>query len=433
MVSNAKRRVVITGMGLVSPIGIGRDPFLSSLQGGHCGVRKISSYKGAATPGGIGGEVWDFDDTSAKKEYLSEKEQRKALKVMCREIQLGAAAAMLALKDSAIDLDAVDRERFGVEYGANLMFFSPDQLGDAATASLNDQGEFTMDRWGATGLAKMEPLWMLKYLPNMPACHIAIFAQALGPNNSVTVDEASTGVALTEALNIMERGAADVMLVGGTGTRVHPIRTVHGRFWEELGCDEANPESSCRPFDSNRVGQVAAEGAGCLVLEEESHALARGAKIWGRLYGGASSCVGRPDGEIDPHRALVNSIQAALRRSGVSANEVGHYHAHGNGSILGDAAEAAAIREVFGSSVPVTSMKGFTGNPGAGGGFLQIAASLLSLESGHIPYTLNSTNPDPTLGVNLVTGAPQTTNNKLFVAANYTRAGQAAAVVVDAS
>ena len=423
----------MTGMGLVSPIGIGRGSFLENLQAGRTGVGPITAYRGAATPGQIGGEVRDFTDESAKKEFLKEKEQRKALKVMCREIQLGAAAAMQALADSGLDLQAVVHERFGVEYGANLMFFTPDHLADACRKSSDESGMFCIDKWGEYGLKEMEPLWMLKYLPNMPACHIAIFAQAFGPNNSVTVDEASTGVALTEALNIMERSAADVMLVGGTGTRVHPVRTVHGRFWEQLGYDESDPAGTCRPFDESRTGAVCGEGAGCFVLEEEGHAVARGAKIWGRVLGGASSCVARPDGEIDPHRALVNAMTAALRRSGVSADDVGHYHAHGNGSLLGDAAEAAAIREVFGGrNIPVTSIQGYTGNCGAGDGFLNIAASLLSLDTaGQIPQTLNTRGVDSSLGINVVTGAPQATDNKLFVAANYTRCGQAAAVVVE--
>src|SRR5690606_23213431 len=112
-------------------------------------------------------------------------------------------------------------------------------------------------------LREMEPLWMLKYLPNMPACHIAIGTDSRGPSNSVTLDEASPGVAITEALNIIERGTADVMIVGGTGTRIHPVRAIHARLCDPLAYDEENPARSSRPFDQNRTGQVAAEGAGC--------------------------------------------------------------------------------------------------------------------------------------------------------------------------
>ncbi len=434
MVSNSKRRIVITAMGLVSPIGIGRDAVAESILAGRSGVAPIQRYHGAKMPGGIGGEVATLGDDNAKKECLTEKEEKKAVRLMCREVLLGTCAAKYALQDSGLDLDAIDHERFGVEYGANLMYFAPELLADAARASSDASGTFQLDTWGIKGLKAMEPLWMLKYLPNMPACHIAIFFQALGPNNSVTVDEASTGVAMTEALNILERGAADMMLVGTTGTRISPLRSVHGKLWENLAYDPADPAGSCRPFDQRRSGTVAGEGAVCLLLEEESHAVARGAKIWGRVLSGASSCVRTPEGKVDQKLALVNAIQAALRRANVSANDIGHYNAHGLGSVASDVEEAAALHTVFGpraSQLPVTALKGYFGNSGAPAGMLELTASLLSLTKGEVPYTLNTTTPDATLNLDIVTGTPRPISNKLFVSANFTACGQASAVVIE--
>ncbi|MEZ5942667.1 MAG: beta-ketoacyl synthase N-terminal-like domain-containing protein [Planctomycetaceae bacterium] len=434
MVSNTKRRIVITAMGLVSPIGLGRDAVLESLQAGRSGVRPIQRYNGAATVGGIGGEVADLGDENAKKICFTEKEEKKAVKLMCRDVLLGTCAAKFALGDSGLDLDAIDHTRIGVEYGANLMFFEPENMAGAARASSNESGDFQLENWGTAGLRGMEPLWMLKYLPNMPACHIAIFFQALGPNNSVTVDEASTGAALTEALNILERGAADMMLVGATGTKICPVSSIHGQFSGQQTCNADDPASSCRPFDSTRSGSVAGEAAACLLLEEESHALARGAKIWGRIYSGATSCVCDPNGKANPKQALVNAIGAALRRGGISPDAIGHYNAHGLGTKEADAAEAAAIHEVFGShaaSLPVTGLKGFTGNAGAASGLIEIASSLLSLDQGNIPFTLNTNAPDESLGLDIVTGAPRATSNKFFVNANFTECGQASAVVIE--
>ncbi len=431
MSSQQKRRIVVTGFGMFSPIGIGRAEFQASLNSGSSGIRRTEYYRNSVTPGGVGGEVPGFSEESAKKQYL--KSQRKSLKVMCREIQLGTAAALQAIEDAGLDLDSLDHSRFGIEYGANLMFFSPETMADACRAACNSAGDFVFDQWGGPGIASMEPLWMLKFLPNMPACHIAIFTDSRGPNNSVTLDEASPGVALTEALNIMERGAADVMLVGGTGTRLHPVRAVHARLFDQLGYEESNPAASCKPFDERRNGQVVAEGSACLVLEEESHAKARGAKILGTLLSGASSCVNNVRTGADIAQAVANASRAALRRAGMSPQDLGHINAHGLGGVDEDRAEAAGLRQLLGEStqVPVTGLKGFFGNAGAATGFFEAVASLLAVGQGRIPQTLNCGNPDPSLGLDIVRGDARPTANKRFLNVNFTRIGQASATVFE--
>jgi len=424
-----KRKVAITGIGIFSPIGIGKEAVWESLRSGTSGVEPTRHYHCTATPGGIGGEVKDFTDESVKKEYL--KSQRKSIKVMSRETQLGTAAALQALGDSGLNLDAIDHQRMGVLYGANLMFFPPDTMAEPAAACKDEDGVFQFDAWGSKGLGKMEPLWMLKYLPNMPACHIAIFTDSRGPNNSLTLDEASPGVALTEALNILERGAADIMLVGGTGTRIHPVRAIHARLLDPLGFDESDPASSCKPFDERRNGQVVSEGAVCLVLEEEEHAKARGAAIYGYLLGGGSSCVASPTGEADVTQAVLNASRGALRRAGMNAGDLGHVNAHGIGTQEGDRDEASALRQLLdGTPVPVTALKGQIGNAGAASGLIELVGSLLSLNHGAIPTIQNCQQPDSELGLNLVSSDPLPTENKTFLNINFTRTGQASAVVV---
>lgn len=428
--SEQKRNIAITGLGIFSPIGIGKESFWENLRTGKSGIETTRHYNCSATPGGIGGEVKEFNEEAAKKDYL--KSQRKSIKVMSRETQLGTAAALQALADSGLDLGAIDHQRIGVLYGANLMFFPPDTMADPAAACKDESGTFQFQDWGTKGLGKMEPLWMLKYLPNMPACHIAIFNDARGPNNSVTLDEASPGVALTEALNIMQRGAADMMLVGGTGTRIHPVRAIHARLLDPLGYDETDPASSCKPFDSRRNGQVVSEGAVCLLLEEEEHAKKRGATIYGYLLGGGSSCVASPTGVADVTKAVLNASRSALRRADMTASELGHINAHGIATVEGDRDEAAALRELLGdSAVPVTALKGQIGNAGASSGFIELAGSLLSLKNDNtIPCIQNCEKPDETLGLNFVSGQPQTPKNKVFLNVNYTRTGQASAVVI---
>lgn len=427
---STRRRIVVTGLGLISPIGIGRESFWEHLRSGQSGISQTESYHCTATPGGIGAEVKDFTESSAKKQYL--KSQRKSIKIMCREIQMGAAAALQALDDSGLDLATLDHERMGVEFGANLMFFDPESMADSCAKCVDETGDFQLSKWGEAGLGSMEPLWMLRYLPNMPACHIAIFTDARGPNNSITLDEASPGVALTEALNILERGAADMMIVGGTGTRIHPVRAMHARMWDELGYDEADPTASCKPFDRQRNGLVVGEGAACLILEEESHARNRGATIYGTLLGGGTSCVASPDGTANIGQALVNASHAALRRASLSVDALGHINAHGLATHEDDRIEAIALRNLLqDSDVPVTGLKGYFGNAGASTGFMEVVASLLSLNQGTIPQTLNCSQPDPQLELNVVSGEPRPASNKLFMNVNFTRAGQASAVIFE--
>ena len=432
--NNSKRRIVITGIGVISPVGIGHEQFWESIQARKSGIGPIEADERFVAYQGIGGEIAEFNEKSLKKQYFTEKDQKKSIKVMCREVQMGAAAALIALRDSAIDMDAIDHARIGVEYGANLMFYPPITLAEACKSCVDESGEFDDKQWGGAGLDAMEPLWMLKYLPNMPACHIGIFTDSRGPNNSVTVDDASPGVAITEALNILERGAADVMIVGGTGTRLHSMKTLHTRLWDQLGYDESDPSASCKPFDKNRNGQVVAEAAASLILEEEEHAKARGAKIFGRLLSGASSCVARPDGTADIQQAVQNALSAALRRADVSAEDLGHVNAHGLGTVKDDCAEAAGLVSLLnGANVPVMSLKGALGNAGAANGFLELTASMLSLSEGIIPTTINCSSPDESLGIEIVSGEHRPTTNKLFANYNFTAQGQASAVIIEAA
>jgi len=428
MSSESKRSIVVTGFGVFSPIGIGADECWDSLEAKKSGVSTVEHNIDSATIHGVAGEVTAFTEKTAKKQYLKGKDQRKSINKMCRDIQMGAAAAMMGIEHANLNLDEIDHTRMGIEFGANLMFFRPDKLVDQCKACVDEAGDFQFDRWGSNGLTLMEPLWMLKYLPNMPACHIGIFTDSRGPNNSVTLDEASAGAALTEGLNIMERGAADIMLVGGTGTRFHPLKAVHSQLWDQLAFDEANPGASCKPFDTNRSGQVVGEGAACFVLEEESHARARGANIVARLTSGSSSCVASLDKGPDTKQAVINAARAALTRAGLSPSDIGHVNAHGLGSVEDDAAEAAGLREVFGDAVPVTGLKGYFGNSGAGTGFLESVGSILGLQHGIIPGTLNCDSPDSSLGIDIVTEA-RSTENKSFLNINFTRLGQSSASI----
>lgn len=431
--SHNSRRVVITGIGVFSPIGIGVDRVWESLRAGRSGIHRSAIQAYTAAPDNVLAEVRDFDETSAKKEFL--KDLRKSIKLMCREIQLGVASAAQALAESGLKLDEIDHERLGVDFGANLMTSPPDQLQEGCWRCVDQDDPartFRFERWGTAGLSGMEPLWLLKYLPNMPACHIGIYADARGPSNSITLDEASGNLAIGEACRIIARGSADIMVAGTTGTRVQPIKAIHAALWESLATAPPEPERRCRPFDRDRTGQVIGEGACSFILEEESRARSRGAKIYGTVLGSGASCVVGRDGQPQCRQALVNAMRSALRAAGLTPRDIGHINAHGLGTKWDDLQEAAAIREVFADhpDVPVTALKSYLGNAGSGCGTMELAGSLIALQHGVIPHTLNYDTPDPECGLNVVHTEPQPAHNRVVLKVNVTRMGQASALVV---
>jgi len=433
--NGSERHVVVTGIGLMSPIGIGTDAFWHSLLTGKSGIGPATLVDGVAAPDNIVGEVSDFTESAAKKVYL--KKQRKSIKVMCREIQLGVASAMQAIEHAGIGEDTVERDRFGVDFGANLMFSPPKVLVDAALKCVDKDSnstDFQYEEWGQHGLPGMQPLWLLCYLPNMPGCHIGIAADARGPNNSITLDEASANLVVGEACRVIQRDRADIMIAGTTGTRVHPVKSIHAKMWDHLATSPEDGTARCRPFELNRSGEVVGEGAGSLILEEESHARARGATIYGRIRGYGASCVSSTDGKVDRKQALINSMQAALRCAGMTPDEIGHINAHGTGDREGDREEAEAISEVFGdraSKIPVIGLKSYLGNSGSGTGSLELAGSLLSLANKQLPATLNYEQPDPDCPLNVTTDLTQI-DIPVGMNLSVTRMGQASVVIVEA-
>lgn len=430
------RDVVITGMGIFSPIGIGVEAFWDSLAAGRSGIHTVNLFPGFAAPDQAGGAVTEFTDETARKVYIKEKEVRKNLKTMCREIQLGVASATQALQHAGIDLKGVDHERLGVEFGANLMLSPPDILNSAVDACSQHEGhKFTFDDWGSQGFPKMEPLWLLRYLPNMPACHISIGTEARGPSNSLTLDDSSGNTVLSEACRIIDRDAADIMITGVTGTTMHPIKTMHMALFKDLAATPPEPERRCRPFDLHRAGRVVAEGSATLILESRQHAEDRGAKIWGRILGTGMATVTDRQGIPDFRRALSGAMKSALRSANLSPADIGHINAHGIGLPDIDRCEAEAIHDVFGPErgrqVPVTALKSFLGNAGAGSGLLELAGSILGLSRGVVPFTLNYDTPDPHCELSVVTKTPQPATNKIVLNLNVTRIGQASAAIVE--
>ncbi len=436
MSADSNRRVVITGVGIVSPVGNSKEHLWSSLQNGQSGVGELQSISTESLPTRFGAEATDFTghiDNFGPLDPARKKAIRKGLKVMCREIQMGVAVAQLAMTDAGLEPGGYDNDRTGVVYGSDYIMTLPDEFNAGVKASLNEEGEFEFDRWAEQGLPKVTPLWLLKYLPNMPASHIAIYNDMRGPNNSITLREASANLAVAEAFSTISRGSADAIIAGATGTRVHPLRSIHVVLQEPIANGSDDPTKLSRPFDKSRTGLVLGEGAGALMLEELETAKARGANILGEVVGYGSSTVTDRTGVPQTAVAIKNVIQQALRTSGLSVDQIGHVHAHGLSTKECDAAEASAIAEAFAdrqSPVPVTAAKSYFGNLGAGSGIVEIAASLLAMQNGELFPILNHEQTDDDCPI---TGAQKgTAAGDSFINVNVSPQGQAGAVVIRA-
>ena len=429
MTHSESNDVVITGVGIFSPIGIGVEAFRSGLAAGIPGFGRTERLTYISSPDCVCGEVRGFDHSSARKTYL--RPLRKSVKLMCREIQLGVAAALQAMDHAGLSKDSYQSDRIGVSFGANLMSSPPEVLAGGVKNCLTDSSEFVYEKWGQDGIQGMEPLWLLCYLPNMPGCHIGIALDARGPNNSITHDEVSGGLAINEAAGIIRRGRADIMVTGVTGTRLHNVKTAQALKWDGLADGPA--ESRCRPLDVNRTGEVVAETACTLILESREHAEQRGADILGTILSCGTACVMTPDGTPDEQRAVEQAAHSALNKAGLSAGRLGHVNMSASGNVVRDPLEAQAVRNILGDQadvIPVTAPKSYIGSAGSGSSLAEIAASLLTLQDRQIIRTLNCDTPDPAAPQKVVTGENQSTDNPLFLKTSVTRMGQASAVVI---
>ncbi len=432
----SERRVVITGLGIVSPIGVGPDAFLVLLlAAGKGGVDTIESFSVEGLPTNVGGEVRGFDlKASALPKY--KRTLGKSLKYMARDIQLAVAAAQLAVADAGLLDGGVDPTRFGVDIGAGLISSELDELAPAITHASHETGTFDFQtcKGREVQIPMIQPLWMLKYLPNMLACHISILIDCQGPSNTITAAEAASNLAIGEAARIIARGRSDVMIAGGADSKIHPLSLVRMSLLHHMTHWTGEPSQACKPFDVRRDGWVPGEGAGILILEEREHARNRGARIYGEILGYGSGCDARPGGGLDPEGIGTEiAIKAALKCADLAPEQIGHVNAHGAATPVSDLAESRALRRVFGEKsggVPVTALKGYLGNLVSGCGVVELVGSLLSVNRGVIPAVLNCEEPDPECGLDLVLGAPRASENPTFVKTSLTRHGQAAALVV---
>lgn len=426
------RRVVITGIGVVSPLGVGAGVFWQNLIAGQSGVRRIASFDPSGFPCQIGGEVPAFK----VGDYVP-KSYRKATKVMARDIELAVVAADDAFKDAKLQSKAyaetpeIRPERFGCNIGAGLISADLNELTQAMWSARDAEGKFDLKLWGNQGMNQLTPLWLLKYLPNMLACHVTIIHGLKGPSNTITCADASSHLAIGEAFRTIQRGAADLAICGGAECKLVPMGVARQSLLKRL-TDTANdkPTEAVRPFDSAASGTVLGEGGGLLILEEYEHARARGARVYAEVVGFGASQDTYSVSEPDPTgHSYGRAISKALADAQLEPADVELLVPHGLGIPGFDRAELAGLKAAFGETLPnvkVAPIKAQIGNTAAGSG-IDAAAAVLSLHHGQAPGAVNTTAPiDAALNVSR---EPRPVTGTVSVSTVYSLGGQNAALV----
>lgn len=422
-----EKQIVITGYDLISPIGAGQEDFWTALSNGVSGIDFMEGTSSESACRPFVGMAPDFHP----KDFVKPK---KNIKVMSRDIQLGFVAAMMAARKANLSVDpenpdarSVAPERLGVIFGCDLVGLELSELTDAFWAGTTD-GLYDFSTWGKFAMEKIMPLWMLKYLPNMPASHIGIAMDARGPSNSPTLDRAASLSAIIEAANIIARGAADVMICGGCGNRSNPSFLARGNSFH-LAPWTGDPASVPRPFDADRVGTVLGEGSGAIVLESREFAEARGAKPLATLRGYAQVVEPTSEQKIT-ERSVERSLALALKNAEMTADDIDHVNADGLGTVEDDRSEAAGIRAALGDT-PVFSAKGHFGNLGSGTGAVELIASLIALEKGTLPAVRNCEKIAGDCPVNVIVDQAHAVGKPAFIKINQTNLGRSVAVVVE--
>lgn len=381
------RRVVLTGLGVVSPLGLDLASFRQGLRERKSAVRLVRSFDASSHSIQIAAELDGFD----ARNYL-EKKDRKSLKMMARTVQLAVAASRLALDDAGLGTPLADPTRLGVVFGIGTIPGEPSDIGPACRVSFDPvTGAIDLQRWGKLGMAELPPMWMLNHVPNMASCHVSILHNAQGPNNTITQSDVAGLLALGEAVNVIQRDASDAVLAGGTDTRAPLLAMIRYPLFTQMSRRNNEPDRASRPFDLQRDGQVMGDGGSVLLVEELEHARKRGARIYAEVLGFAAG--------FDRGRSgagLARIIRQALDRAGISPPAIDHVNAHAPGTIEDDVWEARGIAEALGEShVPVVALKSQFGNLGTGASSTELAGSLAAMAEGWRPGTLNHEETDP--------------------------------------
>jgi 3-oxoacyl-[acyl-carrier-protein] synthase II len=432
----SSNRVVITGLGAISPLGLTVNDMWSGLCAGKVGIDTITAFNPVDFTCKIAGQVPEYNI----RQYVP-KTLRKSTKLMSRDIELSVIVAQEALAHSGLVTKGIDPEkininpeRTAINLGAGLISCDLVELAPAVAASITD-GKFDLHKWGKDGLELVTPLWLLKYLPNMLACHVGIIHDIQGPSNTITCAEAAAHLAIAEASQVIGRGNSDYALAGGAEAKVNPIVMIRqcllGRATSQNNND---PKHSCRPFDADAKGSVFGEAAGIVVLENLENAEKRGAKIYAEVAGtGQSNSINPRYEHIEPDGyGLQIAIEKALADAKVEPQQLDLIIPHGTAIPTDDLAEAKAIENAIGraiTEIPVWPTKSMLSNTGAAGGALDVIAAAYAMNDGKIPAAVNCDKKAEGCNLNIANKIREK-DIRYALCCSYTYGGQTAAVIL---
>ncbi len=431
-------RVVVTGLGAVSPLGLSAEETWAGLCAGRCGIRRIKAFDPTGFSCELAGEVPEY-----RIQDRVPRTYRKSIKLMCRDIELAVMAAGEAVAASGLVTKAIDPEkvnvdptRMGINVGAGIICCDLVEIAPAIAASTTE-GRYDLHKWGKEGMQLLTPLWLLKYLPNMLACHIGIIHDIQGPSNSITCSEASAHLALAEAAQVIARGAADVAVAGGAEAKVNQMMMLRQHLiGRAVSTRAGDPETICRPFDARACGAIFGEGAGMLVLENLDHARARHARILAEIAGvGHSHSLNPAYERLEPDGQSIRiAVEKALADAEIGPQDIDLVIPHGTAIPQDDLAEARGLEAALGPAVrriPVWPTKSMLSTTGAASGALDVMAAVRAIVEGVIPPAKNFDSPAPGCRLNVLT-ARREGRIRHALSCSYAHGGQTAAIVLRA-
>ena len=408
-----KKRIVVTGIGVVSPVGVGKTDYWNSLVSGVSGIGRITHFDPTDFDVKIAAEVKDFDVTK----WIDRKESRR----MDRFVHFGVAAALDAIEDAGLKITSANAERVGVLVGSGI----------GGLKTLEEQVKVLVEN----GPSKISPFLIPMMIADMASGHISIITGAKGPNSTVVTACATGAHALGDSLEIIRRGAADVMICGGTEAAVTRVGVAgFGNMKAMTSKYNDNPTKASRPFEAGRDGFVIGEGAGVVVLESLEHAEARGAHIYCELAGyGMSGDAYHMTQPAAGGEGVARAMVAALKDADVQPEMVGYINAHGTSTPLNDKNETAALKSVFGDhayKLSISSTKSMTGHLLGGAGGIEAVAAALAIHSGVLPPTINYDTPDPDCDLDYIPNVARTQQVEVAVSNNSGFGGHNAVIVM---
>jgi 3-oxoacyl-[acyl-carrier-protein] synthase II len=408
-----KRRVVITGVGSISSLGIGAHKLWESIKEGKCGISTIERIDVLNLPVKVGAEVKDFNP----EEFIDKKEVKRT----DRFVQFALAAAQMAVEDSKLDLDKVNKDRMGVIIGSGV---------GGIETMLNQHSEF-LDR----GYRRVSPFVVPMMIPNMASGLVAIKFGAKGFNECTVTACASSTNSIGNSFKVIQRNDADIMIAGGAEACINGL-TLAGFSASKAMTTNDNPIEACRPFDLDRNGFVLGEGAGVLILEELEHALNRGAEIIAEIVGyGCTNDAYHMTAPAEGGEGAAKCMKLAIEDAGINTIDIGYINAHGTSTKANDKGETAAVKAVFGKhayELAISSTKSMTGHLLGASGAIEAIITSFALKEGFLPPTINYKTPDPECDLNYVPNIGKNANTTYALSNSFGFGGHNATLVLKA-